>query len=64
MVMENLNWKVMKKVMESNGILKSWKEYEHCFCIDTDIDVTSSDLDDVQSIHPKMAVLVKILRRS
>ena len=54
----------MKKVMESNGILKSWKEYEPCFCIDTDIDVTSSDLDDVQSIHPKMAVLVKIHRRS
>ena len=53
----------MKKVMESNGILKSWKEYEPCFCIDTDIDVTS-DPDDVQSIHPKIAVLVKILRRS
>ena len=54
----------MKKVKESNGILESSKEYEPCFCIDGDIDVTSSDLDDVQSIHSKMAVLVKILRKS
>ena len=53
----------MKKVMESNGILKSSNEYEPCFCIDRDIDVTSSDLDDVQSVHPKNVVLVKILRR-